>query len=221
MPFRTTMSHSVYSSKMLRGLLTLSCVLLGAATASAEVWPHQRTPPVDSKDVPFARKVDPEIDRQMRSLEWRCVGPFVGVRGCGVEMHPTDRNVFYHAHSSGGVWKTVNSGTTWTPIFDNYASYSIGCVTIDPKNSNRVWVGTGEGNPRNSMNLGMGIFKSIDGGRNWYGYRRTLISQRSTYKETESQAKSVVKFEQWLMYKMLKHVQLSCRLGQLGCRFVN
>ena len=54
-----------------------------------------------------------DSQRQIQALEWRCVGPHMGVRGCGVAMHPTDRNIFYHAHSSGGVWKTEDAGQYW------------------------------------------------------------------------------------------------------------
>ena len=66
-----------------------------------------------------------------KAMEWRCVGPFVGVRGCGVEMHPTDRNVFYHAHSSGGVWKTEDAGQYWIPITDGQINVgSVGAIAV-------------------------------------------------------------------------------------------
>jgi photosystem II stability/assembly factor-like uncharacterized protein len=71
------------------------------------------------------------------------------------------------AVASGGVWKTTNAGTTWTPIFDTQASYSIGTVVIDPKNPNVVWVGTGENNAQRSVSYGDGVYKSVDGGRSW------------------------------------------------------
>ncbi len=69
--------------------------------------------------------------------------------------------------ASGGVWKTTNAGTTWTPVFDDEGSYSIGCVVLDPKNPNTVWVGTGENNSQRSVGYGDGVYKSIDGGRTW------------------------------------------------------
>ncbi|KAJ8138036.1 hypothetical protein OY671_008751, partial [Metschnikowia pulcherrima] len=74
---------------------------------------------------------------------------------------------WYVAVASGGVWKTVNSGTTWTPVFDGEGSYSIGCVTVDPNNSNVVWVGTGENNSQRSVSYGDGVYKSLDGGASW------------------------------------------------------
>ena len=61
----------------------------------------------------------------VQALEWRNIGPHVGVRGSGVAMHPTDRNVFYHAHSSGGVWKTEDAGQYWIPITDGQINAKI------------------------------------------------------------------------------------------------
>jgi hypothetical protein len=87
--------NQVRNKRLSAGLLAGAFSFFGFQSVQAEVWPHEKTPPVDRKDVPFAQKVDPEVDRKMRSLEWRCVGPFVGVRGCGVEMHPTQKQVFY------------------------------------------------------------------------------------------------------------------------------
>ncbi len=80
---------------------------------------------------------------------------------------PRNENVFYVGTASGGLWKTLNAGTTFTPIFDNEAVASIGALAVDPLRPDIVWAGTGEGNPRNSVTGGYGIYKSIDGGRSW------------------------------------------------------
>jgi photosystem II stability/assembly factor-like uncharacterized protein len=69
--------------------------------------------------------------------------------------------------ASGGVWKTVNDGTTWTPVFDNEKSYSMGWVTLDPNDASVVWVGAGESNSQRSVGFGDGIYRSDDGGKNW------------------------------------------------------
>ena len=69
--------------------------------------------------------------------------------------------------ASGGLWKTTNRGVTWRPIFDQYGSYSIGCVSIDPKNSDQIWLGTGENQSQRSVGFGDGIYKSSDGGQSW------------------------------------------------------
>jgi photosystem II stability/assembly factor-like uncharacterized protein len=74
---------------------------------------------------------------------------------------------WYVAVASGGVWKTTNAGTTWTPIFDSEGSYSIGCVTVDPTNENVIWVGSGENNSQRSVGYGDGVYKSLDGGKTW------------------------------------------------------
>lgn len=80
---------------------------------------------------------------------------------------PRNENVFYVGTASGGLWKTVNAGTTFTPVFDNEAVASIGALAVDPVRPDIVWAGTGEGNPRNSVTGGYGIYKSTDGGKSW------------------------------------------------------
>ena len=83
----------------------------------------------------------------LKGLKFRNVGPaFTSGRIADIAIHPEDDNVWYVAVGSGGVWKTTNSGTTYKPLFDGEGSYSIGCVTLDPNNSNVVWVGSGENN---------------------------------------------------------------------------
>jgi photosystem II stability/assembly factor-like uncharacterized protein len=101
-------------------------------------------------------------------LELRGIGPAMNSgRIIDVAIHPTDRSTWYVAVACGGVWKTVNAGNTFTPIFDKQRSYSIGCVTVDPKNPLIVWVGTGENNSQRSVGYGDGVYKSLDGGRTW------------------------------------------------------
>ncbi len=101
----------------------------------------------------------------LKGLELRGIGPaFMSGRISDIAKDPTDAATWYVAVASGGVWKTVNSGTTWKPIFDDYGSYSIGCVTVDPKNPWVVWVGTGEANSQRSVGWGDGVYKSLDGG---------------------------------------------------------
>ena len=82
-------------------------------------------------------------------------------------MHEGKRLTIYVGSASGGVWKSTNGGTTFKPVFDKEPVQSIGAVTIDPKNSKMVWVGTGESWTRNSVSIGDGIYKSTDGGETW------------------------------------------------------
>ena len=101
-------------------------------------------------------------------LRLRSIGPALTSGRIGdIAVHPRDKKIWYVAVASGGVWKTENAGTTWTPVFDNEASYSIGTVVIDPKSPNVIWVGTGENNAQRSVSYGDGVYKSVDGGRSW------------------------------------------------------
>src|SRR5271165_2203413 len=82
-------------------------------------------------------------------------------------VHDQGRLTVYAGSASGGVWKSVNGGTTFKPVFDKTNVQSIGAVTIDPTNSKTIWVGTGESWVRNSVSVGDGVYKSTDGGENW------------------------------------------------------
>jgi photosystem II stability/assembly factor-like uncharacterized protein len=84
-----------------------------------------------------------------------------------IAVDPKNRSTWYIVVASGGVWKTTNRGLNWRPIFDKQGSYSIGCVTIDPKNTETVWVGTGENESQRSVGYGDGVYKSSDGGSTW------------------------------------------------------
>ncbi len=115
--------------------------------------------------VTVAQEVD---SKTFAGLKFRSIGPaLTSGRVADIAIHPDNENVWYVAVGSGGVWKTVNSGTTWTPIFDGQESYSIGCVTIDPNNSETIWVGTGENVGGRHVGFGDGIYVSYDGGKTW------------------------------------------------------
>ena len=101
-------------------------------------------------------------------LKLRSVGPaLMSGRIADLAIDPSRPNTWYVAVGSGNLWKTTNSGTTWTPIFENYGSYSIGCVTIDPANHNSIWVGTGEAVGGRHVGYGDGVYKSLDGGKSF------------------------------------------------------
>ena len=104
----------------------------------------------------------------LSALQLRGIGPaFMSGRIADVAVDPRDRSTWYVATSSSNVWKTENRGTTWTPIFDRYPSYSTGAITIDPTDSNVIWLGTGENTSQRSVGWGDGVYKSLDGGRSW------------------------------------------------------
>ncbi|OGF59984.1 MAG: glycosyl hydrolase [Candidatus Fischerbacteria bacterium RBG_13_37_8] len=101
-------------------------------------------------------------------LKLRGIGPAVySGRVSDIAVHPKQYSTYYVAVASGNVWKTINAGTTWSPVFDSYGSYSIGCITIDPNDPLVVWVGTGENNSQRSVGYGDGVYKSLDGGKTW------------------------------------------------------
>jgi hypothetical protein len=100
-----------------------------------------------------------------KAFKLRNVGPAMkSGRIADIAIHPEDNNTWYVAVGSGGVWKTINSGTTWEPIFDDQKVYSIGCVTIDPNNPHTIWIGTGENVGGRHVGIGDGIYRSDDGG---------------------------------------------------------
>ncbi len=104
----------------------------------------------------------------LSNFSFRSIGPaLMSGRIADIAIVQDDPSVWYVAVGSGGVWKTVNSGTTWTPIFDRQTSYSIGSVTIDPSNSNVIWVGTGENVGGRHVGFGDGVYRSTNGGKSW------------------------------------------------------
>lgn len=116
-------------------------------------------------------KPGPDAEKKghpMAGLKLRSLGPaLMSGRVSGFAVHPQNRSRYFVAVASGGVWKTDNAGVSWKSVFDHEGSYSIGCVVMDPKNPNVVWVGTGENNSQRSVGYGDGVYKSIDGGRSW------------------------------------------------------
>ena len=111
---------------------------------------------------------NPLDETSVSALKWRAVGPaLTSGRVSDLAVNPNNPFEYYVAIASGGVWKTSNWGVDYKPIFDGQSSYSIGCVTIDPNNTNIVWVGTGENNNQRSVAYGDGVYKSVDGGASW------------------------------------------------------
>lgn len=131
-------------------------VLLTALSTSALSQPAQ----------PAVAKVDSET---ISGLGARNIGSAaMSGRIAALDVVPDgNRLTVYIGAASGGVWKSVNGGTTYKPVFDKEPVQSIGAITIDPTNPKVVWVGTGESWTRNSVSVGNGIYKSVDGGDNW------------------------------------------------------
>ncbi len=118
---------------------------------------------------PIADKPKEIIDASLLSgLKFRSIGPSI-TSGRIVDLVVNPNNVYewYIASAAGGVWKTKNAGTTFEPIFDSEASFTIGCITMDPNNENVLWVGSGENNNQRAAAYGDGLYKTENGGKTW------------------------------------------------------
>jgi photosystem II stability/assembly factor-like uncharacterized protein len=111
-----------------------------------------------------AQQFDQKLYSEMR---WRCIGPFRGGRTVAISGVPRQPNVFYMAAVNGGVWKTTDFGNTWSPIFDEQPSGSVGALAVAPSDPNIIYVGSGEGLQRPDLATGDGIYKSTDAGKTW------------------------------------------------------
>jgi len=114
---------------------------------------------------PLSGQITPEAFQAMKA---RSIGP-AGMSGrvSAVDVNLSDENLIYVGAATGGLWRSVDGGIQWEPVFDDQAVLGIGSVAVSQANPDVVWVGTGEGNPRNSAGVGAGIFKSLDGGDSW------------------------------------------------------
>ncbi len=112
-----------------------------------------------------AQQVDMDL---FKSMKTRNVGP-AGMSGriTAIDAVDDSPSTIYAGSASGGLWKSTSGGITWKPIFDSVKVHSIGAISIYQKNPNIIWVGTGEGNPRNSLNMGYGVYRSMDAGETW------------------------------------------------------
>ncbi len=138
--------------------------LFAAAALLASLTLSAQEPAPDSA----GRNQDPFSAATFSAMRLRAVGPaLMSGRVSHVAVHPGDKQTWYVGVASGGVWKTTNAGITWTAVFQNEGSYSVGSVVIDPRNPSTIWVGSGEANNQRSVGYGDGIYRSDDGGRTW------------------------------------------------------
>ena len=126
--------------------------------------------------------------KEFKDLSIRNIGP-AGMSGrvTTIDAINSKPSTIYIGSASGGVWVSKNRGTTWKPIFEHEETMSIGALKINQSNPDEIWVGTGEGNPRNSHNSGKGIYKSIDAGETWtlMGLEKTKIIHRIAIDQTD------------------------------------
>jgi photosystem II stability/assembly factor-like uncharacterized protein len=143
-----------------------SLLLVSAAAGAAQ------NPPNAAPDRGGVQSVDPALFKAMR---WRGIGPYRGGRVLAVTGVSGEPGEFYFGAAAGGVWKTIDSGATWRPIFDEQTMSSIGAIAVAPSNHDVIYVGSGEGALRGNITYGDGVYKSTDGGKSW-----TNIGLRNT-----------------------------------------
>ena len=161
-------------------IAAISFASLAFASASQAPDPGQTAATSDKRpgvkpDAKPAAKANVKAEKKslvtseaLAGLEFRNIGPaLMSGRISDIAIHPKNRNVWYICAGSGGVWKTENAGTSWTPVFDSQPSYSIGCVALDPSAPEIVWVGTGENVSGRHVGFGDGVYKSLNGGKTW------------------------------------------------------
>jgi photosystem II stability/assembly factor-like uncharacterized protein len=163
-------------SSLRRVFILLLALSLSLATAgwALQAKPAARAPKKVENTDPGQRLKWFEAHRQMKEqtpfkdVRWRFIGPFdLGGRCTDVAVPLGSRTVFYVGAASGGVWKTVNAGTTWEPLFDDMPALSVGDIAVAESDPNIVWVGTGEANIFRASMPGIGVFKSTDAGKTW------------------------------------------------------
>ena len=141
--------------------------LRGASVAFALIASASQ-PAAQAVESASSQSVQDEQQELLQSFSWRPIGPVnTGGRVAVIAAVEDDPSNIYVGAATGGVWKTVNNGTTWEPVFDRAPCIGVGAIAIAPTDSDIVWVGTGEANNRQSTSYGCGAFKSTDGGKTW------------------------------------------------------
>ena len=149
-------------------LLALACSLATLPSLPAADGPQNGATSAAQRSVSWQQHRQLMKTSPFRGLKWRSVGPRKqGGRIEAVTAHPSHPTTFYVGAGSGNLWKTINNGTTWTPIFDAESTFAIGDIAVAPSDPNVVWVGTGEVLMARSSYAGTGVFKSTDGGQTW------------------------------------------------------
>jgi photosystem II stability/assembly factor-like uncharacterized protein len=153
----------------MRAGATLALALALAPATTTTVSGQRATPSTTAREASGKESDSPSREAAaIRNLTWRSIGPANNAgRVSEIVGIPGDPTTVYVGAAAGGLFKTTNGGVTWTAIFDDQPNVSIGALAVAPTNHSVLYVGTGEGNPRNSASFGEGMFKSLDGGEHW------------------------------------------------------
>jgi photosystem II stability/assembly factor-like uncharacterized protein len=161
--------------KQTAGILWLVAVLAAAVTSSADEAVEQKQQPTPRTGVGDVKKAEappaePEGEEKGKGpfdgLKFRFIGP-PGNRVSAVVGVPGDPNLYYAGAASGGIWKSIDGGTEWKPVFDKMPAQSIGALAIAPSDHAIVWAGTGETFIRSNVSIGNGVYRSTDAGKTW------------------------------------------------------
>ncbi len=142
-------------------------VLLVASMANISGAWSQGSKPSNGQSSDQVEDTDP-VEALVEAIRVRHIGPgTMSGRVTAIAVPHNAPEVIYVGTASGGLWRSQSAGLTWEAIFDDQPTQSIGAVALSPLNPDLVWVGTGEGNPRNSHTSGRGLYRSLDGGASW------------------------------------------------------
>jgi photosystem II stability/assembly factor-like uncharacterized protein len=145
-------------------MLVATAVLAASSQAAAQGRP--RTPPTATTSTTSTTSTN--LANLLQGLRARSIGP-AGMSGriTAIEAVAANPAVIFVAAATGGVWRSTNGGLSWTPLFDDQPVHAVGAIAVNQANPDIVWVGTGEGNTRNSASVGNGVYRSLDGGKTW------------------------------------------------------
>jgi len=151
------------------GVRPLATVVFDTNSGSAANKTKSKSAVREKKEDKEKKKEDTVYNSALvDGLKWRSIGPaFSSGRIAEFAVNPKNHSEWFVAVASGHLWKTVNNGTTFEPVFDNNGAYSMGCIMYDPNNTNVLWLGTGEHNHQRSLGYGNGVYKTCDGGKTW------------------------------------------------------
>ena len=141
---------------------------LGGASLAFALTASASQPAAQAVESASSQSVQDQQQELLKAFSWRSIGPVnTGGRVAVIAAVEDDPSIIYVGAATGGVWKTVNNGTTWVPVFDQAPCIDVGAIAIASTDSDIVWVGTGEANNRQSTSYGCGVFKSTDAGKTW------------------------------------------------------